>query len=360
MQLQENKDEFLVPATIQDARTALVHHPLGNTLAQQSDNYAQQLAKSDLGYDSPTGRKLWTVSKVALYGPNGQAWPGAYGTQRDDNNASLGLVGQRYTVLQNEQLAQALELAFAHLPTYLRPKIENAGALGGGSGFGPGGQQDRGVKVYSQLALPNELSKLLSVPQDKDSPTKAYLTLTNTHDGSASAILGAAATRIVCRNTFRMANKEASQNGFKLSHVPKNIEGYQAKVSEWLKAVGANFADMGGKMRHYASKPLGAEAVKQAATEILFGEVLAPEKQTAQQKAKVSAIIEMIESRDGQFVPMGDVTAYSVLQSVTAYEMHRRPARGSLSAQTETRLWRVLTGSDTVGKAFEVLDRFTV
>ncbi|HEY1099877.1 MAG TPA: hypothetical protein VGF99_13165, partial [Myxococcota bacterium] len=95
-----------------------------------------------------------------------------------------------------------------------------------------------------------------------------------------------------------------------------------------------------------------------AVSEILFGEVLPDDRMTRQKEAKVSAILEMIEGRDGEFVAADvDVTAYSVFQAVTAYEMHRTPVRGELAAQSETRLWRVLQKNKTIPQAFAVLDR---
>jgi hypothetical protein len=358
MQTVATETETL-PVPLATVRASMSAHPLAATVPTSralatvaAVPYAQQLADAGLG---------WTVSKGPLYGPDGRVWPGAYGIRRNDTEAPLGTVGSRYVPLQNAQVAEALERMFAHLPGSMRPRLENAGALGGGSGNGAAGERhDVGARVFAQLAMPAELSALLRVPQDGESETSAFLTLTNRHDGGGSAVIGGSVVRIVCRNTFAMASREArAAGGLALRHTINRTSSaaYREHVSKWLKSLGAAYAAEGERLRSYAARPMRSVDVVAAVTEILHGEVLAPEEQTRAQRAAVDAVIEMIEGRDGQFVPTGDVTAYSLLQSVTAYEMHRRPARGALEAQTDTRLWRVLSDdSDTITRAFGTLD----
>jgi len=135
-------DSNLVPMSLSLARQGLGQHPLARTTTALTTftnvpSYDAQMAHTGLGYDVDGGaRRLWSVSKVPLYGPDGLAWPGAFGTRRDDTGARLGVVGARYKPLQNAQLAEALDLAFMHLPQEFRPRILSAGALGGGIGMG--------------------------------------------------------------------------------------------------------------------------------------------------------------------------------------------------------------------------------
>ena len=358
----------LVPASLASARAGLASHPLAvrsvalARIEEAPPAYVDQMAATGLGFTADDGaRRLWTVSKHPLYGPDGQVWPGAFGTQRDDTGARLGVVGPRYKPLQNSQLAEALDVAFRHMPATLRPRIVNAGALGGGAGFGVGDDETQGARVFAQLALPPELSGLLHVPADKHSPTGAFLTLTNTNDGSSSAVIGASCVRIVCRNTWQMAHGESKRRGgFVLRHTVRNVDDYRAKVSAWFREIGAGYRTQGEKMRAYASRSMNSASVAAVVSQILHGEVMPPEDMTKAQKANADAVIEMIETRDGEVVAPGDVTAYSVFQAVTAYEMHRRPARGALEAQNATRMWRVLTDDDVIPRAFKVLDAVTL
>jgi hypothetical protein len=350
----------LIPASLMTARAALMSHPLGTHSLQAFQAsplpYATQMAKTGLGSADAAGqRSLWTVSKVPLYAPDGCVWPGAWGTRRDDTGAPLGVVGNRYRPLQNAQLAEALEVAFSQFPIGIRPQIINAGALGGGAGMGVG-RIGVGARVFAQLALPAELSRLLHVPADKDSEIGAFLTLTNTHDGTSTAVIGASCIRIVCRNTWQLAHKQSKRQGLALKHTVSNVKGYRKLVGEWFREIGIGYRSEGERLRAYASKTLNPATVQRAVSEILFGEVLPAEEQSKAQRANTEAVIEMIEGRDGAFVARGDVTAYSIFQATTAFEMHRRPARGELETQTETRLWHVLTNDNAIPRAQHVLD----
>jgi len=345
-----DEDTTTLPATLDVARSGLAAHPfneapVSTSLAIYSAGYVQQMANTRLGFtDAHGARQLWTVSKQPLSGPDGEVWPGAYGTQRDDNGERLGVVGSRYVPLQSHHVAEALEQSFAHLPREFRPKVERAGTLGGSG------------RVYTQLTLPPELSELLAVPKDRASANGAYLTHTNTHDGSTTSILGATCVRIVCKNTWRMAHAQTRAKGFVLKHTVSNVEAYRADVGKWLMDVAAGYAKQGQRLRAYSDKVMSPAAVARAVDEILFGEVKEKKSKTRQQQAKADAIIEMIEGRDGEFVPQGEVTAYSLFNAVTAYTMHRKPVRGELAQQTETRLWDVLTDDDITPRAFVVLD----
>jgi hypothetical protein len=354
----------LVPVSLAAARSALARHPLAPCstalvrVEESPPDYAEQLAATDLGYNTDAGRRLWTVSKAPLYGSDGRVWPDAFGTTRDDTGARLGIVGPRYKPLQNAQLGEALDLCFRHIPAAFRPRIVNAGALAGGVGFGAGPDSTKGARVFAQLALPAALSDLLRVDADKHSPTAAFLTLTNTHDGTSAAVIGAAITRIVCRNTWQMAQSEAKRrNGLALRHTVGNVDAYREHVSQWLKDTAKGYAVQGERLRTYARKALSAEVVATTVNAILYPDAVEVSAPTKARKANVAAVLELIESRDGEFVPAGEVTAYSVLNAVTAYTMHSRPAKGTDDEQTDTRLWSVLTDDKTIPRAFRLLDQ---
>jgi hypothetical protein len=351
-------DDNLLPVALHRMDVGLVPFAPPMTMEPWSapqPSLAQQVADKGLG---------WGVSKVPLYSAVGIAWPGAWGIQRDDTMAPLGVVGSRYKPLQNADMGAALDLAFGHLPSSMRPRIESAGALGAGPGMGVGGR-GVGARVFAQLALPAELSRLVQVRADKGSEVRAYLTLTNTHDGGGSALVGGSVVRIVCRNTFAMANAEIKRGakagvGLRLRHTTAVIGAYREEVSAFLHAVAVGFKSQGERMNGYAGKKMLADAVRAAAVAILVPDFVEAggATMTKGQTARVDAITEMVEGRDGRFVPTGEVTAYSVLQAALAYEMHRRPARGELAEQSETRTWRVLAAdSDTITRAFAVLDR---
>jgi len=122
----------------------------------------------------------WTVSKRPLMGPNGEQTPG-FGIFRDDNNDCLGIVGSKYTITQNHDIANMMMEAADTL---------NISATRGGYLSG-------GKRVYYQFQLPNV--------QIGNSGTMRFLTGLTAHDGLTKIGFGATNVVIVCQNTFFQA-----------------------------------------------------------------------------------------------------------------------------------------------------------
>lgn len=302
-------------------------------------SYAEQIAAAGLG---------WTVSKVPLYSADGaaegRAWPKAYGVRRDDTGEPLGVVGPGYTPVQNTGgLADILTAAFGKIPAPFRPVITHTAAFRGGA------------RVALAAELPAELSDLLRVRRD-DSPIQARLSIMDTKDGGSSVGILPVTFRMRCENMVRAWNLEARESGLRIRHTAQ-VHKIEAIAGDWIKGMAASFAHTGAAFRAMDARPVSA--TRAAA---LVGEILEPEEakrldgaRSPALERKLGAILEMIEARDGIYVPEGDVTAYSVLQAVTAYERHRQPVRGTLAEQTETRLEKVLAGGAVAARAVEVL-----
>jgi len=106
-----------------------------------------------------------------------------YATVRQDTNTPLGVVGDRYAVMQNAK-------AFEFIDTLVGSKeaiFETAGALG------------EGERVFLTCKLP---SKLVVGTNDV---ADMYFFLTNSHDGSGAIQIMFTPTFVVCENTVRMA-----------------------------------------------------------------------------------------------------------------------------------------------------------
>ena len=111
--------------------------------------------------------------------------PEHYATVRDTDNSVLGVVGNRYTPIQNLE-------CFDFLDTVLddsEAKYETAGSLYGG-------------KIVWMLV---NLGKDVVVGQDRTVP---YLLLTNSHDGSTAIKGMTTPIRVVCANTLSLALKD--------------------------------------------------------------------------------------------------------------------------------------------------------
>ena len=147
----------------------------------------------------------WSVSKERLQTASGIVLPDAYASIRSDNQAYLGVVGERYEVMQNSDLVSIAydsgkevfnsELKLTH-PWNNSETLGSFGNMGGGS-------LKSGSRVFVQLELPQ-----LYIGK---SGINRFVTLTNSHDGSMSLGFGTSNQVICCANTFAIANKDVSK-----------------------------------------------------------------------------------------------------------------------------------------------------
>lgn len=154
--------------------------------------------------------------------------PDTFASVRDDNDSVLGVVGSRYTPVQNLDCFSFLDTV---LPDF-DAKYETAGSLNGG-------------KIIWVLL---NLGKDVVVGQDKTIP---YLLMTNSHDGSMGIKAVTTPIRVVCQNTLTFAlNNYATQfsfrhtqrvhdrieqgrNSLELSY--KYIDGFQQEVEKLIE-----------------------------------------------------------------------------------------------------------------------------
>ena len=144
--------------------------------------------------ESPTSEEAirlagldWKVEQKPIYLADGTPIKGNYANVRSSDGKPLGIVGDRYKVVQNID-------AFAFTDALLGEgvKYETAGSLKEG-------------KIVWLLAKMPEPFDLLG---DKVDP---YLVFTNTHDGSGAVRVTLTNVRIVCWNTLNAAMRQAKR-----------------------------------------------------------------------------------------------------------------------------------------------------
>jgi hypothetical protein len=187
-------------------------------------NTNQILSREEIIFEVLTATGLnWSVRKETLTTESGIILPDAFASTRSDNNGYLGVVGERYEIMQNSELVSiaydsgkevfSTDLQLTH-PWNNSETLGSFGNMGGGSLKG-------GSRVYVQLELPE-----LYIGK---SGIRRYITLTNAHDGTMSLGFGTSNQVICCANTFAIANKDIS----KIRHTAS----MQQKVDEAIKSL---------------------------------------------------------------------------------------------------------------------------
>jgi phage/plasmid-like protein (TIGR03299 family) len=190
-----------MPALIETfaSRAKVAWHGLGHVFDENEDVNTDKMVKL-AGLD-------WTVGLVPLVTDNDASLDaGAFATVRTNANGSqsvLGVVGERYTVVQN---SEALRFA------------DNI--LDGGGRWETAGSIKEGAVVFGSLAV---LDDIVLDPQGANDVIKTYLLVSTSHDGSSAVQVLTTPVRVVCSNTLNMAIR-GTKNSVKFRHTA-SIEG---------------------------------------------------------------------------------------------------------------------------------------
>ena len=145
----------------------------------------------------------WNVRSEDIHLRNGEIVEGYKANVRDTDRAVLGVVTDRYRVVQNRE-------AFAFTDALLGEGVryETAGSLLGGR------------KVWMLARMPHEYV----IGGERISP---YLLFSNAHDGSGPVRVAITPIRVVCNNTLNLALRTARRS-WSLMHKGK----IQARLEE--------------------------------------------------------------------------------------------------------------------------------
>ena len=167
----------------------------------------------------------WKVLQEPVYTENEELIQGYKANVRDTDRKVLGVVTDRYKVIQNEE-------AFAFTDALLGEGIryETAGSL------------QEGRRVWMLARLPREFI----IGGERISP---YMVFSNTHDGSGAVKTALTPIRVVCNNTLNLALRTAKRS-WSMIHtgdISGKIE--EAKntlllADEYMTALGQEFENL--------------------------------------------------------------------------------------------------------------------
>ncbi len=129
----------------------------------------------------------WQVVQQAITTTEGVPLPGYKANLRDTDHQVLGVVTDRYRVVQNAE-------AFAFTD----------GLLGEGVRYETAGSLQNGRKIWLLAKLPDKYI----IEGDQIDP---YLVFSNSHDGSGSIKVAMTPIRVVCQNTLNLALSSAKR-----------------------------------------------------------------------------------------------------------------------------------------------------
>lgn len=215
----------------------------------------------------------------------------------------LGVVGNKYVPIQNEEHAE-----------FLNALVDESGAI-----FDTAGAIDGGRKVFITMKMPG------SIKVGGVDPVDMYLAAVNSHDGSTAFTLMVTPIRVVCQNTLNLAFSE-SRASFRVRHTSGVRHGVVASARG---ALDLSFTYLEG-FQEEADKLINTSITQSRFEEIVEKEFGAGEDSPQATQTRRGNQVEMMEQIFADSITSKNAagTAWAGLNAVTEWYDHFSPARG--------------------------------
>lgn len=290
-------------------------HGLGTIVAEAPDSKsALELAGLD-----------WNVIQKDIITADGTEIDGFKANVRDSDDSVLGIVTDRYKVVQNRE-------AFAFTDALLGEgvKYETAGSLQGGR------------RTWMLARLPHQYI----ISGDEITP---YLVFMNSHDGTGSIKVAMTPIRVVCQNTLNMALANAKRS-WSCNHTG-DIDDKMAEARDTLLYANKYMAELGKSIDKMQQIKISDKKVYE------FLDELFPISEVATYQQKKN-ILKMREDAKARYFDAPDLqhvghNAYRFVNAISDFATHAKPLR-ERSNYKESLFARTVDGNPLIDKAYQM------
>lgn len=291
-------------------------HGLGTQVQESPDSrHALELAGLDW---QVIQKRIKTVDDVLV--------PGFKANVRESDSQVLGIVTDRYKVVQNED-------AFAFTDDLLGEGItyETAGSLQGGR------------RTWILARLPQKYF----ISGDEITP---YLVFMNSHDGSGAIKAAMTPIRVVCQNTLNLALSTAKRT-WTTNHVG-DIKGKMEDARNTLLYANRYMAELGKSIDQMNQQKLTDRQVYDYIDDLFR----MPDNATDLQKKNVCRIREDVKMRyfDAPDLQGVGKNAYRFVNAVSDFATHAKPLR-ERSNYKESLFAKTVDGNALIDKAYQMV-----
>ncbi|MBD5085063.1 MAG: DUF945 domain-containing protein [Clostridiales bacterium] len=268
----------------------------------------------------------WDVVQKNVYAEDGTLISGYKVNTRSTDNAALGIVSDRYKVVQNNDAFQFTDDLLGAGVTY-----ETAGAL-----------QD-GRKVWMLARMPHRYI----IAGDEIAP---YMVVMNSHDGSSGIKVAMTPVRVVCQNTLNLALSSA-----KRIWTTKHTENVMSRVheaQETLLLAETYMAELGRGIDTLSKIRLTDKRVMEFMQEFFpVGQDVAE----AQRKNNLR-LLEDMKMRYWDAPDLSSVgrNGYRFVNAVSDFATHANPIRKTKN-YNENLFLRTVEGNPMIDKAYKMV-----
>lgn len=268
----------------------------------------------------------WNVVQEPVYTGEEERIEGYKVNVRDTDRKVLGVVSDRYKIVQNRE-------AFAFTDEL----------LGEGVRYETAGSLQNGRKVWMLARMPHEYI----ISGERISP---YMVFFNSHDGSGAIKVALTPIRVVCQNTLNLALSTAKRS-WSMIHTG-NIQGKMQEARDTLFLAETYMDHLGKEFENLRKKKLTDKQV------LDLIDLLLPvdESATPQQVKNIKRLQEDMKLRYFEAPDLKDVgnNAYRFINAVSDFATHSNPLRRSANYK-ENLFARTVEGNPMIDKAFQMV-----
>ena len=264
----------------------------------------------------------WTVNSMPVYDSFQREIPNYVANVRSSDNSVLGIVSNRYKIVQNQEAFEFTDNLISEGVVY-----EIAGSLNGGK------------RIWLLAKMPEQ--KILG---DKFDP---YLCFVNSHDGTGAIKVCCTPIRVVCNNTLNLALERASRT-WSTRHMG-DMASKLAEAKHTLGMASEYINELNNQAELLADSKISSAEVEKIVTEVF------PIDYNKDSNCKIKNAERM---RDEFFrcYNMPDIaqfkdTKWGVINAVTDLVAHTEPARQTTNYR-ENNWGKIMNGHTIVDTVF--------
>ena len=268
----------------------------------------------------------WKVIQKPILTEDGSLIEGFKANVRDRDQKVLGVVSNRYKVVQNEE-------AFAFTDALLGEGVryETAGSLA------------EGKRTWILAMLPHKYI----IAGDEITP---YLVFMNSHDGSGAIKAAMTPIRVICQNTLNLALERAKRS-WSTNHIG-DISGKMEDARNTLQLANRYMVELGKGIEQLQRVKLSDKQVLE------FVEEFFPvsEDMSIQQKKNMQSLQEDMKIRyfDAPDLKQVGKNGYRFVNAVSDFATHSRPLRETANYK-ENLFARTVDGNSMIDKAYSMV-----
>jgi phage/plasmid-like protein (TIGR03299 family) len=268
----------------------------------------------------------WRVIQKDLLTEDGIEVPGFKANLRDSDQQVLGIVTDRYTVVQNEE-------AFAFTDAL----------LGEGVRYETAGSLQNGRRTWILAKLPQRYI----ISGDEITP---YLVFMNSHDGTGAIKAAMTPIRVVCQNTLNLALSTAKRS-WSTNHVG-DIKGKMDDARNTLLYADQYMAELGKAIDAMNQQKLSDRQVYEY-IDALFPLI---DNATGQQRKNLLRMKEDVKARyfDAPDLQHVGKNAYRFVNAVSDFATHAKPIRTRANYR-EALFARTVDGNAMIDRAYRMV-----